>query len=177
MERFKSDVLLFIYNQLKEGKVVRKSDILDKFNINERSFYRYIKDIKDFVAQESNGELIGEEVVQDREKGGYILKGKHEKNLNEKEVLAISKVLLESRGFVNTELKDMLDKLLENCISQDKDNIKRIIGNELVNYVSPQHGKKLLNILWQISSAIKDRRILDIGYSKIGIERDSRRSF
>ena len=64
----------------------------------------------------------------------------------------------------------MLSKLLDNCICEDKENIKCIIGNELVNYVSPQHGKELLDKLWQISSAIKDQKILDIGYCKIGID-------
>lgn len=169
MKRFKSEVLLYIYNRLFEGKIVRKNDVEDKFNISERTFYRYIEDIKEFL-EKSYGELVGEEIIADRAKGGYILKGKHERNLNEKEVLAISKVLLESRGFVNTELKEMLDKLLENCISEDKDNIKRIIGNELVNYVSPQHGKKLLDKLWQISNAIKEQKILSIGYLKMGTD-------
>lgn len=169
MERFKSDVLLFIYNKLQEGKIVRKNDVIDKFNINERTFYRYIKDIKEFV-EESDGELIGKEIVADRARGGYILKGKREKYLNEKEVLAISKVLLESRGFIKNEIKDMLDKLLENCISEDKDNIKRIIGNELANYVSPQHNKELIDKLWQISNAIKKQKILSIGYFKMGTD-------
>lgn len=169
MERFKSEVLLYIYNRLFEGKIVRKNDVEDKFNISERTFYRYIEDIKKFL-EKPYGELVGEEIIADRAKGGYILKGKHERNLNEKEVLAISKVLLESRGFVKTELKDMLDKLLENCISEDKNNIKRIIGNELVNYVSPQHGKELLDKLWQISNAIKEQKILSIGYYKIGTD-------
>lgn len=169
MKRFRADALLYIYNRLLEGKIVRRNDVVDKFNINERTFYRYIKDIKKFV-EKPDGELVGEEIVADRAKGGYILKGKHEKNLNEKEVLAMSKVLLESRGFVKTELKDMLDKLLENCISEDKDNIKRIIGNELVNYVSPQHGNELLDKLWQISNAIKEQQILSIGYFKMGTD-------
>lgn len=169
MERFKAEALLYIYNRLLEGKIVRKNDMLDRFNIKERTFYRYIKDIKKFV-EKPDGELIGEEIVADRAKGGYIFKGKHEKSLNEKEVLAISKVLLESRGFVKTELKDMLDKLFENCISEDKDNIKRIIGNELINYVSPQHDKELLDKLWQISNAIKEQKILSVGYFKMGID-------
>lgn len=169
MERFKSEVLLYIYNRLFEGKIVRKNDVEDKFNISERTFYRYIEDIKKFL-EKPDGELVGEEIIADRAKGGYILKGKHERNLNEKEVLAISKVLLESRGFVKMELKDMLDKLLENCISEDKDNIKRIIGNELVNYISPQHSKKLLDKLWQISIAIKEQKILSIGYLKMGTD-------
>ena len=169
MERFKGEVLLYIYNRLLEGKVVRKHEVIDKFNINERTFYRYIQDIKNFV-ENPEGELIGEEVVTDKEKGGYILRGKHEKNLNENEVLAISKVLLESRGFIKAELKDMLDKLLENCISEDKDNIDIIIRNELHHYKSPQHGKKLLDKLWQISNAIKEQKILSIGYFKIGTD-------
>ncbi|OBR94153.1 MULTISPECIES: YafY family protein [Clostridium] len=170
MERFKSDVLLFIYNGLQEGKVVRKNDIINKFNINERTFYRYIKDIKDFVEENPNDELIGEKVIVDREKGGYILKEKHEKNLNEKEILAISKVLLESRGFIENEMKDMISKLLGNCVCEDKKSIQYIIGNELANYVPPKHGKGLLDKLWQISSAIEDKKILDMEYYKMGTD-------
>lgn len=171
MEESKSYVLLFIYNELKEGRAVTKEDILNRFKINERTFYRYIKDIKDFVSEESkksNGELIAEEVIADKD--GYILKGKHKKILNEKEVLAISKVLLESRGFVETEMKGMIGNLLDNCACEDKENIKFIIGNELVNYVSPQHGIKLLDKLWQISNAIKEQKIIEIGYCKLGID-------
>lgn len=171
MEESKSYVMLFIYNELKEGKVVIKESILNKFKINERTFYRYIKEIKDFVSEESkdsNGELIGEEVIV--EKDGYILKGKHSKNLNEKEVLGISKVLLESRGFVKDEMKGILNNLLDNCVCEDKENIKFIIGNELINYVSPQHGLVLLDKLWQISNAIKKQKILEIGYCKLGID-------
>lgn len=173
MKESKSYVLLFIYNELKEGKVVTKDSILNKFKINERTFFRYIKEIKDFVSEESkksNGELIGEEVIADKEKDGYILKGKNKKNLNEKEVLGISKVLLESRGFVKDEMQSILNDLLENCACEDKENIKFIIGNELVNYVSPQHGVELLDKLWQISNAIKNQKILEIGYCKLGID-------
>lgn len=169
MERFKADALLYIYNSLIEGKVVKKNDVVDKFKINERTFYRYIKDIKNFV-ENPNGDLIGEQVIVDREKCGYVLKGKHEKKLNEKEILAISKVLLESRGFIKNEIEDMLSKILDNCICEDKENIKQIIGNELINYVSPHHGKELLDKLWEISNVINEQRVLDIGYLKIGID-------
>lgn len=172
VERSKSHILLFIYNELKEGKVVIKDEIINKFKINERTFYRYIRDIRDFIDKEtteSNGNLVGAEVIPSREKDGYILKGKYGEALAEKEVLAISKVLLESRGFVKDEIKSMLDKLLDKCICEDKENIKFIIGNELVNYVSPQHGKKILDNLWQISNAIKNQNVLEIGYCKLGV--------
>lgn len=168
MERFKSDVLLYIYNRLHEGKIVKKEDVLDKFDINERTFYRYMKDIKEFI-QNPDNVSIGEEISFNRNKGGYILDGKYEKNINEKDVLAISKVILESRGFEKKEVKNMIDKLLENCVSEDKENVKRIIGNELINYASPRHNKELLNQLWQISNAINKQQVLNISYYKVGI--------
>lgn len=170
MDNSKIDVLLFIYNQLKEGKIVRKNDIIDKFNINERTFYRYIKNIRDFVAEQSNSELVNEEVITDREKGSYIFKRERERNLNVREVLAISKVLLESRAFIKNEIEGMISKILDNCIYEDKENIKHIIGNELINYVSPQHGKELLDKLWRISNAINEQKVLDIGYFKLDID-------
>lgn len=170
MERLRSNTLLFIYDQLKEGKVVKKNDILNKFEINERTFYRYIKDIKNFIEEESNGKTVGEELIADRYKEGYILKGKHEKSLDERKVLAISKVLLESRGFAKREMKEIIGKLLDNCASKDKESIEYIIGNEFVNYIPPKHGKNLLERLWQISNAINDKRILEIGYSKLGAD-------
>lgn len=169
MERLRSDILLHIYNSLQEGKVVRKNDIIANFNINERTFYRYMKDIKEFI-EKPDGMLVGDKVIVDRAKGGYILNEKYGKSLNEKEVLAISKVLLESRGFAKKEITDMLGKLLDSCICEDKKNIKCIIGNELVNYVPPQHNKELLDNLWKISRAIKEQNILEIKYYKIGLE-------
>lgn len=168
MQRFKGNVLLYMYNILKEGKIVRKQDILSKFKLNERTFYRYIEDIKNFV-QSPDSELIGEQVNLDKEKGGYTLEGNAEKNLSEKEVLAISKVLLESRGLVKDEIESIINKLLKCCVCEDKKDIKHIIGNELINYVSPRHEKKLLDNLWKISTAIKEQRILNIEYFKLGL--------
>ena len=157
---------------------IKKTDFVirmggDEFLIvSPETTMKEVNEIKEFVEDEcgSNNELLGEEVVGDWEKEGYILKGAYEKNLSEKEVLAISKVLLESRGFIKSEVKDILYKLLDNCISDHKEKIEFIIGNELVNYVSPQHGKELLSILWEISSAIKDKKMLEIEYSRVGRE-------
>lgn len=184
MEKSKSYVLLYIYNELKEGRVVIKEDIIDKFNINQRTFYRYVREIKEFIQQQSveaNGLLIGEEIVSSREKDGYFLQEMHKKVLNEKEILAISKVLLESRGFVKSEMEEIIHSLLDNCVCSDKENIKHIIGNELIHYVPPQHGKELLDKLWQISSAIREQKIIEIGYCRLGsdgkVEKDVSKRF
>lgn len=167
MEGFKAEVFLYIYNKLQEGKVVSKAEILEGFKINERTFYRYMKSIREFV-ENPLGDLVGETLIMDRKKGGYVLKGKSENSINEKEILAISKVMLESRGLVKNEIAVVLNKLLEHCYTEDKGKVKRIIGNELLNYVSPQHGKELLDIIWELSCAIKEQKIIDIEYYKVG---------
>lgn len=171
MEKSKTYILLYMYTEIKEGRVLIKDNIIDKFNINERTFYRYIKEIKEFIMQESvetNGELIGDELKADKEKNGYILNKKYRKTLNEKQVLAISKVLLESRGFIKCEMEEIINSLLDNCICEDKGKIRYIIGNEIIHYVPPQHGKELLDKLWQISGAIKEQKIIKILYCKLG---------
>lgn len=117
---------------------------------------------------EANGQLIGDEIISDKEKEGYILKKSRKRVLNEKEILAISKVLLESRGFVKCEMEEIINSLLDNCVCEDKRKIKHIIGNELINYVPPQHGKQLLEKLWKISSVIKEQKIIEIGYCRLG---------
>ena len=171
MEKTKTYVLLYMFNELKEGRVLIKENIIEKFKINERTFYRYIKDIKEFIMQEAveaNGQLIGDEIISDKEKEGYILKKSRKNVLNEKEILAISKVLLESRGFVKREMEEIINRLLDNCVCKDKEKIKHIIGNELVHYVAPQHGKQLLEKIWKISSAVKEQKIIEIGYCRLG---------
>lgn len=112
--------------------------------------------------------LKKDEIISDKEKEGYILKKSRKRVLNEKEILAISKVLLESRGFVKCEMEEIINSLLDNCVCEDKRKIKHIIGNELINYVPPQHGKQLLEKLWKISSVIKEQKIIEIGYCRLG---------
>ena len=167
----KSYILLYMYSVLKDGQIINKDDLIDRFSINERTFYRYIKEIRNFIYEEgvnTNIDLIDEDIIFDKEKDGYILSKREKSNLNEKEILAVSKVLLESRGLIKEELEIILQKILKNCNKDEKENIKSIIGNELVNYVEPQHGRPLIESLWTISSCIKKQQAIEIEYRRSG---------
>ena len=71
--------------------------------------------------------------------------------MSEDEVIALCKILLESRAFRKDELKQLTDKLLLQVMPSDRKVIERLIGNEYLNYVPLKHNQKLLSPLWELS--------------------------
>lgn len=164
----KAERILSIYSRLKQGVVIRKAEESVRYGVTERTIRRDIEDIRCFLQNLSNetGEI--QEVASDRQSGEYRLEMKVQTHLNEKEVLAICKVLLDSRSLVKEEMFPIIHKLLD-CCSDDKERklVKEYIGNEKYHYIELQHGKKLVERIWKLEQAIKERRYLEIRYKKV----------
>lgn len=164
----KAERILSIYSRLKQGIVIRKAEESVRYGVTERTIQRDIEDIRCFLQNLSNetGEI--QEVASDRQSGGYRLEMKVQTHLNEKEVLAICKVLLDSRSLVKEEMFPIIHKLLD-CCSDDKERklVKEYIGNEKHHYIELQHGKKLIERIWKLEQAIKEQRHLEIRYKKV----------
>ena len=107
----KNQRTLDMYVRLCEGKVINKKTESQKFGVDERSIQRDIDDIRAFLCDrsESNGGDT-REVVYDRTKEGFIIIGDEPSMMTNGEILAVSKILLESRAFTRRELKIILDK-------------------------------------------------------------------
>ncbi|MBB6630747.1 helix-turn-helix transcriptional regulator [Clostridium algidicarnis] len=163
MERFKSSVLLHMYSKVKNNESFTKEYIVDKFNVSERTVTRYIKDLNNYFQEE----YIDNKIIYNRKSGLYELKYKDTKILNEKDILSICKVLLESKGFSKEEIEKVINKLLCDCVSEDKKIVENIIANELFNYVPTNHGKPLIDKLWDLSIAINNQDIIEIEYFKL----------
>ncbi|MBU3195956.1 WYL domain-containing protein [Clostridium algidicarnis] len=163
MERFKSSVMLHMYSKVKNNESFTKEYIIDKFNVSKRTVTRYIKDLNNYFDEEH----IQNKIIYNRKKGVYEIEYKDTKVLNEKDILSICKVLLESKGFSKEEMEGIINKLLYNCIFQDKKIVEKIIENELFNYVPTSHGKPLIDKLWDLSIAINNQEIIEIEYFKL----------
>ena len=87
-------------------------------------------------------------------KKGYILENNKDRFRNE-EILAISKILLESRAFCKEELNELLRKIRLLSKEDDMKQVNEMIKNEKFNYVPLKHGKKLLDIMKIKSSSYK----------------------
>lgn len=161
----KVERVINIYNRLAEGEVLNKADEASRFGVNEKSIQRDFEDIRAYFLNdpESNREL-----VYDRSQKGYVLVQSQKKNLTNSEILTVCKILLESRSLTKEEMYPIIDKLLQCCVPYG--NYKKVadlIGNEKFHYLEPHHGKKFVDTMWDIGSAVNEHRLMRIRYQKL----------
>ena len=161
----KVERIINLYNRLVEGEVLNKADEAARFEVNERSIQRDLEDIRAYFANdpESNRELI-----YDRTQKGYVLVQNQKKSLTNSEILTVCKILLESRSLTKEEMYPIIDKLLQCCVPYGNyKKVSDLIGNEKFHYLEPHHGKKFVDIMWDIGSAVNEHRLMRIRYQKL----------
>lgn len=164
----KSERVLSIYFRLKQGQIICKAEESARYEVSLRTIQRDIADIQCFLQNQSSetGEL--QEIVYDRNSGGYRLETKTESRLKPKELLAVCKVLLESRSLVKEEMFPIIYKLLGACSGEkERKKVREYIGNEMHHYIELQHHEKLLDRLWLLEWAVKEQRYIEIRYKKV----------
>lgn len=164
----KSERILSIYSRLKAGKIINKLDEASQYGVAPRTIQRDIADIQNFLqnCENTTGEI--QEIVFDKKKGGYRLETKYHSNLEPQEILAVGKILLESRALMKTELFPIIYKMLGLCSDEkDKKMIRDVLGNEMHHYIELHHGKKLLDILWILEQAVMNQKYVKIHYKKM----------
>ena len=168
MAEDKSERILSIYSRLKEGKIINKSEEASKYSVATRTIQRDIADIQSFLQNFSSTTGEVQEIVFDKKKGGYRLETKYHSNLEPQEILAVGKILLESRALMKAELFPIIYKMLELCSDEkDKKMIRDVLGNEMHHYIELHHGKKLLDILWILEQAVMNQKYVKIHYKKM----------
>lgn len=166
-ETGKNERVLDIYTRLLNGETVNKFEAASRYGVNEKSIQRDIDDIRDFFSQKLLEDGQGKAVVYNRKTGGYYLETRNQMKLTNSEILAICKILLESRAFTKEDMDRILDKLLSCCVPhKNLLLVKELISNEAFHYVEPRHRRKVLDKLWDIGTAVKECRVIEITYNK-----------
>ena len=149
--------LLEIQQQLLSGNPIQKRAAAERYNVTPKSIQRDLDTLRTFYAERGN------DLVYDRAADAYRLE--QEARLTKSEILAVCKILLESRAFVEAELDPILNKLVACCTpAQNLKAVQELIGNERFHYVPPHHGKKFVDKLWQLGEAIRDHKVLEMDY-------------
>lgn len=151
----KGQRLLGIFDRLSRGETISKEALDREYGVTEKSIQRDIDDIRSYLAGDRDEGAA--DICYDRQAKGYRLVEEESRCLTRKEILAMAKILLKSRAFAKEELYTILDKLIEDCPREERKVVEDMIRNETFCYVSPRHGKKLLDALWDISLFIKNR--------------------
>ena len=150
---------------LNAGEVIDKAKVALQFNVTERTIQRDISDIRAFYCNNTLG-IGSDNIIEfDRKKDGYTLVNLEKTLFTNSEILAVSKILLESRSLVKSEMMQIINKLIERCVfEKNKKLLVPLINNEMFHYVEPRHGKQLLDMLWDVGTAIRENKFISIEY-------------
>lgn len=154
--------LLEIYEKLNKGEVLSKKELAEKYGVTEKSIERDMRDLKNYCSNENKGKLECNSKTNKYE----LVKKSNKVWFTNQEVLALSKILLESRAFNKVELNQLIDKLLLQVTPADRKSIKKIIDSEQFYYEPLKHGQPLLEKIWNLSECIKQQQIIEMDYKR-----------
>ena len=157
--------MLDIFERLNKGERISKRDLTVYYGVGEKTIQRDIEDISNYLA-EKHGYEPDATIKYNRGQNCYYLVRFEREWLSNQEVLAICKILLESRAFAKEEMNRLLTKLLAQATPTQRKVVEGIIKDESVNYVPLQHKKPLLENLWQVSDAIVQEHPIRFSYTR-----------
>lgn len=167
MDNGKIDRVLGIYSKLMGGYIVNKTEEAQKYGVNERSIQRDIDDIRNFFEMEVEYSGIINSIIYDRIEKGYKLEQVYQLKLTNGEILAICKILLDSRALTKAEMSDVLSKLISCCVPKKNQKlVTDLISNEEFHYVEPKHKTEFLDTMWDLGQAIRNCRYIEIDYER-----------
>lgn len=151
--------LLTIFLRLQAGERLSKAQLSDEYGIDNRTAQRYMSTLKSFL---QDRRISNTEIKFDTSDNTYRLIGKT--TFNKKDILVISKILLENHALNKSELNSLLEDLLSLLSREEKKEIEAIIGSERFNYKSLTNDKDRIDTIWILSEAIRRERTLEIKY-------------
>lgn len=167
MDGKKVDRIIDIYTRLLSGKKVNLTEIAYEYGVSERSVQRDINDIRNFYDNEASSDGYENNVKYISEKKSYVLENTFKASLSNSEILAICKILLQTRPFTKDEMTSLLERLIECCVPEaNRKMVGELIANEAFHYAEPKHKKKFIDDMWKVAEAIATANFIEINYKK-----------
>ncbi len=160
--------MLDIYTELISGYIVKKDEIAKRYGKSIRTIERDIEDLEYYM--ENNSMMIG---------SGKIIRKNKQYNLEQKsnvlsnsEILAVCKILLDSRAFSKECMSKILHCFIDYC-AEGKKQINELIRREEDFYVETYHEYEFMEKMWQIGEAIIHRKCIEVNYKRVTNNKES----
>lgn len=164
----KTERILNLYDSLLSGKSINLHEEVNRTGVSERSIKRDIAEIRNHLENSSINGGCYKELVYDRKDNCYYLTENGRRTINHKEIYAMSKILMGSKGLSKKEMERAVYILLNYCEEDKKrKEIKNFIANEIHYYRGPSHGKILIDHIWEIAEAVEYKKKLKIRYTRL----------
>ena len=164
----KNQRVLDIYARLCEGKMISKAEESLKFGVDERSIQRDIDDIRAFLNTRAVEDVADQrKIAYNRVKKGYEMTGCEGSMMSNSEILAVSKILLESRAFTKEEIDSILNKMIAGCVPlKNMKLVSDLISNEKFHYVAIRSSSAIHEKLWELGEEIQKHNLIELVYQK-----------
>ena len=157
---------LEIYDRLRRGERLVKEDLANEYGVSLKTIQRDIDELRAYLFEKKDE--IGEfEIIVKNKEYIYTAVSESDNTLTQQDILALSKILLESRAFNKKEMSLLLKKLQNQLSRESKIHVRELINNEDYYYTELQHGKDLLEVLWSLSNVIRETRIITFDYTRM----------
>lgn len=114
--------ILSMYDRLQNGAMLVKKEESTRYLVSEKSIQRDIDSIRAFLETEKSNEYVD----YNRSKNVYMLETKQPTWLTNEEILAVLKVLIESRAFPKHEMDSIIEKLTHLTRKEEQSIIKQM---------------------------------------------------
>lgn len=157
---------LSMFLELSEGHMVNTREAAAKYGVEGRTILRDIDDIRAVL---DDHRMSGDTryIDYDRKKKGFVMTGNESSLMTNSEILAVVKILLESRAFTQREMSAILDKLVDGCVPQKNMKlVSDLIANEKYHYVELRHKDYIQDKLWSIGNDIHEHNMVQLRYAR-----------
>lgn len=151
--------LLTIFLRLQSGAHLAKAQLADEFGVGEKTIQRDFALLGSFLKTQPT---VAAELAYDAKYHTRYFKGKS--LFNKKDILLISKILLENRSLNKEENKSLINSLLALVAKEEQKEVYQIIASELLNYAPLSDTQNRIDKIWEWSELIRKESVLDIRY-------------
>lgn len=168
MDNGKIERVLDIYTKLMSGALINKVEEAQNYGVSERSIQRDIDDIRHYLDSISVNTGVVNSIIYDRIEKAFRLEQMYQTKFTNSEILAICKILLDSRSLTKDKMSGVLDKMISCCVPEKNQKVvKELISNEKFHYVEPRHKTEFLDLMWKIGLAIHGYNYIEMEYERI----------
>lgn len=162
IEHLKRDRVLEIFFRALRGEEISVQNLANEYDVSTKSISRDINDLKAFLAD--HRDLVGNTELKysNQEKSYHLYMDEF---LTNKELFALTEVMIGSRAFSKMELLTLVDKMKRFTTPDDRSKLNELIRKELYHYTEVKHDcESVQATLWQLINCITDKREISIEY-------------
>lgn len=162
IEHLKKDRILEIFFRAIRGEKISIQNLAIEYNVSAKSISRDINDLKAFLAD--HRDLVGNTELKysNQEKSYHLYMDEF---LTNKELFALTEVMIGSRAFSKMELLALVEKMKRFTTPDDRTKLNELIRKELYHYTEVKHDcESVQTTLWQLINCITEKREISIEY-------------